>query len=89
MKFNSIPITSGSTVYLLGWEEYTTSNYETTVENKNTIGGVLKADVNWAFASFMGMGCGVYANINSVQSPTGFYVKLMIGFMGREKRIRR
>src|SRR5215470_3341537 len=33
-KFNYIPITSGSTNYLLGWEDYTTSNYETKVENK-------------------------------------------------------
>jgi hypothetical protein len=88
-KFNSIPISSGSTNYLLGWEDYTTSNYETTVENKNTIGLMAKADVNWAFASFMGIGCGVYGNLNSIQSPVGFHVKLMVGMMGREKRHKR
>jgi hypothetical protein len=86
IKFNSIPITSGSTNYILGWETYTTSNYETTVENKNTVGLMAKADVNWAFASFMGLGCGVYGNLNSIQSPVGFHVKLMVGLMGREKR---
>lgn len=85
-KFNSIPITSGSTNYILGWENYTTSNYETTIENKNTIGLMAKADVNWAFASFMGIGAGVYGNLNSIQSPVGFHVKLMVGLMGREKR---
>ena len=89
MKFNSIPVTSGTTYNILGWENYTTSNYETTIENKNTIGGTLKADINWAFASFMGIGGGVYANVNSIQSPVGFHIKLMVGFMGREKRIRR
>ena len=86
MKFSSIPITSGSTNYILGWEDYTTSNYETTVQNKSTIGLMAKADVNWAFASFMGIGCGVYGNLNSIQSPVGFHVKLMVGLMGREKR---
>jgi len=84
-KFTSIPITHGSTSSLLGWEEYTTSNYETTVENKSTIGLMAKADVNWAFASFMGIGAGVYGNLNSIQSPVGFQVKLMVGLMGREK----
>jgi hypothetical protein len=88
-KFNSIPITSGSTNYLLGWEEYTTSNYETTLENKSTIGLMAKADINWAFASFMGIGCGVYGNLNSIQSPVGFHVKLMVGMMGRQKRSKR
>jgi hypothetical protein len=87
-KFNPIPITSGTTYYILGWEEYTTSNYETTVKNKNTIGLMAKADVNWAFASFMGVGAGVYGNLNSIQSPVGFHVKLMVGFMGRQKRNR-
>jgi hypothetical protein len=86
MKFNSIPVTSGSTNYILGWEDYTTSNYETTVQNKSTIGLMGKADVNWAFASFMGIGCGVYGNLNSIQSPVGFHVKLMVGSMGRERR---
>ena len=88
-KFNSIPITTGSTYYLIGWKNYTTSNYETTVENKTTIGLMGKADVNWAFASFMGIGCGVYGNLNSIQSPMGFHVKLMVGLMGREKNKRR
>ena len=86
IKFNSIPITSGSTASFLGWEQYTTSNYETTVDNKNTIGLMAKADVNWAFASFMGIGAGVYGNLNSIQSPVGFHLKLMVGLMGREKR---
>jgi hypothetical protein len=89
IKFNSVPVSSGSSYYLIGWENYTTSNYEMTVENKNTIGLMAKADVNWAFASFMGIGCGVYGNLNSIQSPVGFNVKLMVGLMGREKRHKR
>ena len=86
LRFTSQPITSGSSFYFIGWENYTTSNYQTTVENRKTVGAMMKADVNWAFASFMGIGCGVYANVNSIQSPVGAHVKLMIGLMGREKR---
>ena len=64
----------------------TSSNYTTTKETKGSIGIAARADINWAFASFMGLGCGVYTNINSIQSPVGFQVKLIVGKMGREKR---
>ena len=64
----------------------TTSNYNITKENRSTLGAMFQADVNWAFASFMGLGAGVYANVNSIQSPVGFNVKLLIGKMGREKK---
>ena len=46
----------------------------------------MQADIDWAFASFMGIGAGVYANINSIQSPIGLQVKLIIGKMGRIKK---
>jgi hypothetical protein len=67
----------------------TTSNYNTTKENRSTVGAMFQADVNWAFASFMGLGAGVYANVNSVQSPVGFNVKLLVGKMGSEKKHKR
>ena len=67
----------------------TTSNYTMTKENKSSLGAMFQADVNWAFASFMGLGAGVYANINSIQSPVGFNVRLLIGKMGREKKHKR
>ncbi len=63
----------------------TSSNYKTTKESRSTVGIALKADLNWAFASFMGLGCGVFTNINSIQSPIGFQVKLIVGKMGRGK----
>jgi hypothetical protein len=63
----------------------TSSNYNTTKENKSTMGVMLQADLNWAFSSFMGLGADVYTNINAVQSPIGFNVKLIFGKMGREK----
>ena len=62
-----------------------TSNYTTTKETKGSVGVAARADFNWAFASFMGLGCGVFANINSIQSPVGFQVKLIVGKMGRGK----
>jgi hypothetical protein len=64
----------------------TSSNYTTTKENKSTVGAMMQADINWAFASFMGIGAGVYANINSIQSPIGVQLKLIIGKMGRIKK---
>jgi hypothetical protein len=64
----------------------TTSNYITAKEDKSTVGAMFQADINWAFASFIGLGAGVYTNINSVQSPLGFNLKLLIGKMGRLKK---
>ena len=64
----------------------TSSNYNSFKENKSTVGAMLQADINWAFCSFMGLGAGVYANVNSIQSPVGFNIKLLVGKMGREKK---
>ena len=47
----------------------------------------MRADLNWGFASFMGLGCGVFININSIQSPVGFQGKIDSSVRcGREKR---
>lgn len=62
------------------------SNYSTSIENKTTIGGMLRADINWAFSSFMGLGVGVFANFNSIQSPVGYNIKLTIGWMNRGEK---
>ena len=64
----------------------TTSNYNTTVENKSSIGGMIRADYNWAFSRFFGLGAGVFANFNSIQSPIGFNLKLTMGWMGRKAK---
>lgn len=77
--------TSSSFFYLFGLS-LTTSNYKTTIEKKTTLGGMLRADINWAFSSFVGIGAGVNANFNSIQSPIGFNVKLNLGLMGRSKK---
>jgi hypothetical protein len=50
------------------------------------MGAMLKTDINWAFASFMGLGAGVFANFNSIQSPVGFQLKFIVGDIGREKK---
>ena len=65
------------------------SNYTSTKEKKSTVGFMMQTDINWAFSSFMGLGAGVFANVNSIQSPIGFQVKLMVGNMGREKKNRK
>lgn len=62
----------------------TSSNYTDTKEDKNSAGLTLKADFNWAFSSVVGIGAGAFANLNSVQSPIGFNVKLIVGWMNRK-----
>jgi len=67
----------------------TSSNYNTYKERQGSLGAAFKADVNWGFSSFMGLGCSVFANVNSIQSPVGFQVNLLVGYMGKEKKNRR
>lgn len=64
------------------------SNYTYTKQKKTTFGAMLNADFNWAFASFAGLGAGVFTNFNSIQSPVGYHFKLLIGKTNREKRNR-
>jgi hypothetical protein len=80
------PISTDPLLLLLGTSG-TTSNYTTTIEKKNSFGGMLRADFNWAFSSFMGLGGGVFANLNSIQSTIGFNTKLIVGLMGRHKKL--
>ncbi|HJS55155.1 MAG TPA: hypothetical protein VJ765_11450 [Chitinophagaceae bacterium] len=63
-----------------------TSNYDDKTEKKSLTGLMLKADYNWAFASFMGLGAEIFANINSVQSPVGVNIKLFVGKTGRVRK---
>ena len=65
------------------------SNYTSTKEKKSAVGFMMQTDINWAFSSFMGLGAGVFANVNSIQSPIGFHLKLLVGNMGREKKNRK
>lgn len=74
-----------STWYFLFVGE-TPSNYTFSEQKKTTMGAMLKADFNWAFSSFAGLGVGVFANFNSIQSPLGFQCKLIIGKMNRERK---
>ena len=59
----------------------TSANYLVKKEKVTTVGLVLKADFNWAFCPFLGLGAGVFANLNSLQSPVGFRIKLIGGWM--------
>ncbi len=78
------PRTVEETFWLIGYSY--SSNYFVKREKKTTIGGMLRADFNWAITSFAGLGAGVFANINSIQSPMGFEFKLIIGWMNRKSK---
>jgi hypothetical protein len=85
VSFQHSQVTSTNVIFAAS----TSSNYSTTKENKSAVGFMMKTDVNWAFSSFMGLGAGVFANVNSIQSPIGFHIKLLVGNMGREKKNRK
>ena len=76
---------SGWTFLIIGEQP---SNYITNEETKTTIGGMFRADINWAFSSIAGLGAGVFANANSIQSAVGFQIKLTLGWMNRKKIIK-
>ena len=85
VNFQHSQVTSTNIIFAAS----TSSNYTTTKEAKSSVGFMMKTDVNWAFSSFMGLGAGVFANVNSIQSPIGFHIKLLVGNMGREKKNRK
>ena len=86
-KINFSPNKQGSSTWIFPLIGETPANYVfTEEEKKTTMGAMLKADFNWAFSSFAGLGGGVFANINSIQSPVGFHIKLIVGKMNREKK---
>ena len=61
-------------------------NYTTHSTSKTGFGGLLRADVNWVFSSFAGLGLGTFASINTVQSTLGIEIKLMLGWMNRKDK---
>ena len=65
---------------------YISSNYSYRKENKTGFGIVLKSDFNWAIFPFAGLGAGAFANLNSVQSPLGFELKLIFGNLRKPKK---
>lgn len=88
-KFTKAPV-SGQSEYdvflILFGVSNVPPNYTIAREKETTIGGMIKADFNWAFSPFAGLGAGVFANLNSIQSPVGFQVKLMFGWMNNKKK---
>ena len=62
------------------------SNYSYVEKKNTTIGGMVEADVNWAFLKFAGLSAGGFANVNGIQSPVGWTLKLLIGRMNIKKQ---
>ena len=77
---------SHQAVHSDGFFGYTSSNYATQKEKITGAGAMLKADFTWAFCSFAGLNIGAFANINSIQSPVGGEIKLIIGRMNRSAK---
>ncbi len=58
-----------------------TSNYSYTEERRSGLGALLKAEAHWGFSRFMGFSAGAFTCINSVQTPVGWTLKLLVGKM--------
>ena len=69
----------------VGWIDLS-SNYSTQPTKQNTLGGVLRADFNWAFTPYVGLSIGGFANLNSIQSPVGVEVKLIAGWLNTKNK---
>lgn len=82
LSFNKQQVTSS--YYIIGLEQ--SSNYQYSYEKKSTVGGLIKADFNWAFLPWVGLQAGVYGNFNSIQSPLGFQLGLIAGWMTQKKK---
>lgn len=67
---------------------FQSSNYRADGERKKTTGGVIRADIIWAFTPICGLGFGGFGNFNSIQSYVGFEGKIVIGWMNRPKKIK-
>jgi len=65
---------------------YTESNYNMESTRKTPLGGMLNADIIWAFSSFAGLGFGGYLNANNLQTHAGFQFTLALGWMHRGPR---
>lgn len=68
---------------------YVSPNYSDHSEDQTSVGALLKADFNWAFSSFAGLGIGAFANLNSIQSPVGIEFKLIAGWMNRKPKAKK
>ena len=69
------------------WEGvHISAKYAVQKETKTTGGGMVKADFNWALLPFLGLGAGVFANFNSIQTPVGAHIKLIAGWMNRKSK---
>jgi len=80
--FSHQDVESGNLIFV----GYSSSNYSTSKESTTSIGTQFKGDFNWAFCSFAGLGAGIYANLNSVQSVLGGEIKISVGWMNRGQK---
>jgi hypothetical protein len=65
---------------------YTCSNYSSDKQSQSGIGGIVKADFNWAFTPYLGLGVGAFAAVNAVQSPVGAQIKLIVGWLNTKRK---
>ena len=72
------------TYYLIGY--YSSSNYFLSAEKETSIGGVLKTDFHWAFLPWVGLGAGLYANLNGHQAYAGGQFTITAGWMNLKKK---
>lgn len=59
------------------------SNYKFSYEKKSGTGAMIRTDFNWALNKDIGLGVGMFASINPVQSAGGLSLKILFGSLGQ------
>ena len=85
-----LSVVSGKTFHFTPQKEevsldYISSNYSAESKSQTTIGGMVRANFNWAFCPYVGLNVGAFANMNSIQSPVGVEFKLVAGWLNTRK----
>lgn len=88
-SFTSQPVTSGSVNYLIGYENYTTSNYTMKKEKKSGMGLLLRADIQQAISRHLAMGVSFHSCLSGIQSPLFFEVRMLGGHFGIPRKTKK
>ncbi len=62
------------------------SNYSVEKKKEALIGAMVRSDFTWAFSPWVGLSVGGFVNMNSLQSPAGVELKLIAGWLNRERK---
>jgi hypothetical protein len=80
---NGAPVKQGERIL-----DGVSTNYTVTAVEKSSMGGIVRAGVDWAFVGFGGMGLDLYYNLNAggIDDNFGVNLRFMLGYMPRYRK---